>query len=493
MERIPSPSLNLALRAKALVELNRRRAPHPLVDPDPVRWIENNFWIPETSDRRIHLADYQKAALREALALDSEGNFKYSVIIWSDIKKSAKSTITAAVALWRAFQVPWGQIILVANDLKQADSRVGYYLRRAVELNPALRERAKVIMYNVTTDRRTRIESVPIDPSGEAGSNADMIVFSELWGAHQVAQNRMWTEMTLSPTKFGKSFRWIETYAGFSGESTLLEQLYDSGVTHGQRLAWAEQFTPPLEAYANQTARMFCLWNTTPRLPWQTHDYYTQEEAILAPNEFLRVHRNQWVSSSDAFINPLWWEACLDKQPPALDKNQPVILAMDAAVSGDTFGVLMLSGRQGYKNNPEIAFDARYARGWRPPEGGTINFKEIEDEIRRLCQMFNVIELAADPYQLFDMGSRLTNELIANVYFFSQATERLVADKALQDLIRDRRIRHPGYQDLTDHVTGANSKTEGDKLRIIKRSPTIKIDLAVCLSMAASRAAFWNL
>ncbi len=30
-----------------------------------------------------------------------------------------------------------------------------------------------------------------------AGGNADAVCFSELWGAHQEAQQRMWTEQTL--------------------------------------------------------------------------------------------------------------------------------------------------------------------------------------------------------------------------------------------------------------------------------------------------------
>ena len=487
-------------QAQAQLELRRRQAnpdPDPLINPDPVEWIEQHFRIPETVDKRMVLQPYQRRMLHEAL-LQENGQFKYSTVVWCDIKKSAKSTLTAAMALWRAFQVEWGQVVLVANDLKQADSRVGYYLRRGIELNPEIHRRARIVNYRITLDNHAMIESVPIDPTGEAGGGADCVIFSELWGAHQKSQMRMWTEQTLSPLKYGQSFRWVETYAGFSGESPLLEKLYQEGVKDGGLVEWAGEFEPPLETYVNKAGRLLCMWNTVARSPWQTPEYYAQESSSLTDEEFRRVHRNQWISSQDAFISKAWWEACTDMNMPPLTKDQPVILALDAAVSGDTFGVLMVSGRRGYREEKYYSdagiIDARMVLAFRPPKGGVVDFAPIEQEIRRILEERNVIELVADPYQLHDMTQRLSTELVANVYMFGQGAERLVADKALQDRIKDRRVRHDGNLDLAAHMANANAKQEGDnKLRIVKRADHLKIDLAVCLSMGADRVDFWNL
>ena len=90
-----------------------------------MNWIETEFYIPETRHDpvlhgRIGLQDYQRDALREALRKDENGNFLYSIIVWSDIKKSAKSTIAASVVLARAEQTEWGEFYIVANDLKIA-------------------------------------------------------------------------------------------------------------------------------------------------------------------------------------------------------------------------------------------------------------------------------------------------------------------------------------------------------------------------------------
>lgn len=447
---------------------------------DPVDWIQSEFYIPELNGP-IALHPYQIAVLKEAYRTDADGKYVYSVVVWGDIKKSAKSSIAAAVALERANRLYYGSIKVVANDLKQADSRVAFYMRRALELNGRLADwRVKPSGYSITTPRRTTVEAIPVDPKGEAGGNDDLIIFSELWAANQTAAQRMWTEMTLSPTKYGYSQRWVETYAGFSGESPLLEQLYESGVKEGRQL---DIGIDGLEVFANDSARMLCLWNTQPRLPWQSDDYYAQESAVLTPSEFNRVHRNQWATSESTFVPPEWWDACRGDIPEFNDKT-PVVCGMDAGVSSDTFALV------GVSRIEETTY-VRFCRVWKPPKQGKIDFGEIEYFIRNeLVNTYNVVQIAFDPHQLHDMATRLRKDSVTWMFEFKQANPRLNADKALYDVIRDRRIVHSGDPTLTEHVKNANQKSEGDidKLRIVKRSEMLKIDACVALSMANSEA-----
>ena len=471
------------------------QAENPLfINPDPVAWIEEHFHIPETRGI-IPLEPYQKAMLRKALSRDENGLFNYSTIIWSDVKKSAKSTIAAAIALWMAFQVEWGQITLVANDLKQVDSRVGFYIRRAIELNPALADVCKIIRYQISLPNHTIIESVPIDPSGEAGGNADMVVFSELWGAHQEAKKRMWAEMTLPPAKFGKSFRWVETYAGYSGESLLLENLYQQGTKKDQgayRLQ-VDGVDEDFPVFANDQIRM---WNDRGRMPWHTPEYYGQEEGVLIPNEFRRLHGNEWVSSVDVFVEKAWWNACQKDIPPSQD-NDPWIVALDAGVSGDNFAVVAVSRLPGEETHSAV----RYAKRWLPPKGGKIDFQGTKEdpgpemELRRLIEAHNVIQIAYDPYQLEDMAGRLRKEGLGWFKAFSQAKDRLIADSQLRLMIMECRVHHSGEHDLKEHVGNANAKIDPEerKIRIVKRSELLKVDLAVALSMANGECMRLNL
>lgn len=477
---------------------------------DPVSWIEREFIIPETRNDpklkgRMKLVDYQKDTIREALSKDENGLYKYSIIVWSDIKKSIKSTIAAAVNLWGTEFSEWGERYIIANDLKQADSRVAYYVRRAVQLNPRLSKKYKINGYRISAPNGSFMEAIPIDPSGEAGSNADQITFSELWGANEAAKQTMWAEMTLSPTKFGKSFRWVESYAG-DDTSKLLYSLYDLGVKQGH-LLWPDKLYPvndsepmPLELYVNENSRMLCLWNTVPRCPWQTREYYASESAVLLPSQFQRMHRNQWSSSEDTFVPMEWWRACkrkLDEWPTIDKKRQAMVIALDAGVSDDNFGLTMGC------RHPQIKDDVlmEYSQKWVPPKNGKINFQGTPENpgpelvIERLCKEYNVVEIAYDPYQLHDLATRLKQRGIAWFRPFSQAGDRLVADNQYRNMIRDRRIWHRGEPDLDEHMSNANGQADDQerKVRIVKRMENLKIDLTVCGSMMSHELMRLNL
>jgi len=401
--------------------------------------------------------------------------------------------------MWRAWSVDWGQVYAVANDLKQADSRVGYYMRRAVDLYPPFRGLIRKSNYRLEFPNHAFIESIPIDPSGEAGSNADCVVFSELWGAHEIPQQRMWSEMTTPPGKFGRAFRWVETYAGFSGESILLEMLYETGVKNGD---WIDLGFSDLPVFVNAKARMLCLWNDRPRLPWQSKEYYSEQEATLLPNEFLRIHRNQWVSSSEKFVPEEWWAQChftahgLNKHPDPVER-EPWVIGIDAGISNDHFGIV---GWTKLKDRLVL----RYVREWIPPKRGKILFSNPanpldpetpEGELRRLAKAHNVLEFAYDETQMHDLASRLRRSGVGYFRPFPQGIGTLrtpgrpISDKQFYDVIQQRRIIHDGNSVLTAHVSNADALIEGDnreRVRMVKRSDQLKIDTAVASSMSIS-------
>lgn len=449
---------------------------------NPIAWIENHFWIPETN-APIKFEAYQRQVVQEALRKQDD-SFVYSLVLYSDIKKSAKSTIAAAVCLYLAWHTPWDSVRIVANDLKQADSRTFFYIERAITLHPVLRDRCIVRRYHIELPNNTTIDAIPVDPKGEAGGGDLITCFTELWAFKHEAAKRLWSETTLSPLKFGKSIRWCESYAGFDGDSPILEALYTTGVKGGQVL---DVGVEGLELYVNQSARMLTLWNTQPRCSWQSDAYYAQESASLTPNEFERIHRNQWATSEDVFIPPDWWDACEDELP-ALLPNEMWVFALDAATSDDCFAIVGVTrrGEQVYE---------RYTRVWYPSKGGKLDFGGVdgpEAEIRRLCKQYRVAQVCYDRYQLHDMASRLTNEGVAWFEEFDQGVERLVGDKQLYDTIRDRRLTHGGNPILREHMLNANRKEVGelDKMRIVKRNQDAKIDAVVSLAMASYRARY---
>lgn len=476
----------------SLVAESLRRASGPKAltkDADPIAWMENNFYLYDTGTL-ITFEECQRVPLREALRLDAEGKFVYNTVLWSWPKKSAKSSVIAAVALWRACTHPKSSIKLISNDLKQSETRVAFYIREAIKLNPALKSTTKINSsgYTIRFANGSHIESLPIDPTGEAGGNDDLLVFSELHGWKTVAQLKMWAEMTLSPTKYGRAQRWIDTYAGYSGESPILEHLYQVGVTEGVKL-W-----PEWEVYANADAKLLATWVTRPMLPWQLgpngEAYYREEQAHLTTSEYDRMHRNQWVSSAQTFVPAPWWHACR-ADLPKWDHFQECVVAVDAGVVDDCFAIVCLS-----RHDDRVAL--RAVKVWRPTRGHKNLFADPDNPenpeypegfLRQLADLYNVIAFGYDPSQMLNLAERLMADSVGFFVPFEQGKPRLLADKQLYDTIRDRRLVHSGEPELTEHVLNANSTADSkDTLRIIKRADNLKIDACVALSMGVALA-----
>lgn len=454
----------------------------PLVYDNPADFIIHEMYIPETPGVPMTLADEQYNVLREMSSRDDAG-FKYSTWLFSMPKKSAKTTIGAGVALWQAWRFGEGEIYIIGNDLKQADNRMAQAIRYCVEHNPRMKGRVIVTTskYTIKLDNGTKIESIPVDPRGEAGMNPTGLFWTEAWGAVGSRAELLWTEAALSPTRAGESFKFIESYAGFSGESLLLERLYENIVKNGV----ASPTIPELYTAGKSIA----YWCTRRYLPWQTSEsgqaYYRQEAMEKTPQEFSRIHDNAWSTSDDVFVPPIWWTNCrVDKLPDAR-AGQGMVLGLDGGLHDDCFAVVLVSKEGDY-------VDVRECHVWYPPVGGVVDFAEVETELLRIFDQYNVEEVAYDETHVAYLVQRLEHRSFWRK--FDQFRPRAISDKLLYDLIREQRIRYADQPTLTRHILDANRKPEDEaKLRIIKRNQKVKIDAAVCLSMAAARILYYNM
>lgn len=457
------------------------------------------------------LAPHQKRIIDEALACKPDGTRKYSTVIYSAPKKSGKSAIASAVTLYFAHHNPDSHIYCLANDGKQSADRIYEPIYKNFRLH---RQRGGIFAdvspnkTEVTLPNNTRIEAVPCDAAGEAGAQPLFIVYSELWGFDTEGKKRLFSEMTIPPTLYGHAMRWIESYAGFTGVSELLEGLYQTGVINGTPHPKFKDLRSSLSdngdyvVFTNEAAGIFCYWDHEPRMLWQSQDYYSQEAAVLSAPEFARIHRNQWVSPVDAFIQPTMWEAVKKDLPPLIDKHTPVVLGVDGAISNDYAAIVGVT--RDPDDDTQIA--VRFCYIFTPTKsGGNIKISEtVEPKIRELCERFHVVCVAYDAYQLQDMAQRLRKDGTAWMYQFSQGADRAIADKALYDRVLNRTLWWDDDGDglpslgsnvpsLYQHVTQAGAKVLNGKLRLEKLSDNSKIDAAVALSMAAYQAMQLNI
>lgn len=464
---------------------DEREALQALLDSDPVCWMEKNFYIPDPRDPitgqqlppgpiRIH--PVQKKILRAALTKRND-RFQYATIVYSTIKKSGKTRIAAGVAAWfAATQGAMNEIYCLANDGKQSADRILSAIKQAVLLNPKLRESWKVTQTAIRLPNGTFIEAIPCDPKGSAGANPGLTVWSEMWGFSNIHKERLWSEMTIPPTRWGRAFRWVESYAGYVGESNVLYDLYDVGKENGRRhRAFLDPRGPPI--YYNEPAKQFTYWDegdVARRMPWQLGPdgaaYYLEEATTLMPSEFDRIHRNMWIEPIDKAIPIEWWDACMGPVPP-LGPRTPIVVAVDASVSGDCSAMVAISRHPSKKLQDKHTM-VRMFRAWEPPAGGKIDLTEtIETTLLRWISEYNVVEVAYDEYQLHKMMTDLRKKKIVKLFQFSQQSPRAHADKQLCDMIRQREIHHDGNAKLRTHVDNAAAKTTGEKYRFVKMEP----------------------
>lgn len=204
----------------------------------------------------------------------------------------------------------------------------------------------------------------------------------------------------------------------------------------------------------------------------------------LTGARYSRLRLGEWVvgDEDEAFLPSLaLWDACREDAPP-LTPRDPCVLALDGAVSGDTFAAVLVSRDP---RDPTRVLE-RLTRAW-VPAGASLDYGAIEAEIRGWLRQYNIVLVTYDPYQLHYMAERLGDTVWCDP--FGQMGPRLEADRLLLDLITHRRIGHAGTPVLREHLANADRKVDPDgrRLRIVKRQPHLKIDAAVCLSMAAAR------
>ena len=233
-------------------------------------------------------------------------------------------------------------------------------------------------------------------------------------------------------------------------------------------------------------------------LPWTAHPdrdaaWYAATEADAISSAH---HRQEYpatpteafdASGAERFLPSMhWWDTCQTPLPP-LDARTPLVLACDAAYASDTFAAVAVSAHPDPERKGDLA--VRWVRCWVPPKvkDGELDLTEIENELRDFIKTHRILQVCYDVYQLKQMMQTLGR--IVWCVEFSQGSDRLVADKKLLDMIQMRKIVHDGDVTLRAHINNADREIHGEgKMRIVKRTGSLKVDAAVALSMCAARA-----
>lgn len=452
---------------------------------DPVAFIDEHILLSELG-RPFQLADHQRAILRLAFAFDDAGRLPWDTIIYSCPKKSGKTTINAAVALWWALCVESpNEIPVVANDLEQAQSRVFKAVAGLLKHNPHISVSAEVQASRILFANGTEIRAIASDYRGEAGGNHGLTSWDELWAYSTESSTRLWEELTPVPTRLN-SIRFVSTYAGWENESKLLWDLYLKGIgPEEHRDGQGVKLHSDLPIYANHAARLFVYWDHEPRMPWQTPAYYAGQRKSLRPNTYVRLHENRWAVAEAIFITPEgMFDPCVD---PALapllpSQDHALYVGVDAGIKHDSASVVAV-----YREENRILLATH--RIWKPSPQHPLDIEgTIEAYLRELWRHYFVEKILCDPYQLHRTITTLKQAGLP-IEEYPQTVPNLTRlGQGLYDLFTGKNLRLYPAPDIRDHALNTVAIESARGWRIAKEKSTKKIDSIVALGMACVAA-----
>jgi phage terminase large subunit-like protein len=236
-------------------------------------------------------------------------------------------------------------------------------------------------------------------------------------------------------------------------------------------------------------------------MPWQTADYYMQEAETLTEPEFRRIHRNEWVDSEETAIPLEAWDACRGDLPP-VDPSEPLVIALDASVSGDYTALVVASPHPADKGKDSYRSAIRSVETWKPPKGKKIDYNHtLLPSLVNWCTKYNVVCVVYDPFQLEHLAN--TQRVVLGQWFaeFPQGKGsrsrpgRLIGDKAFYDMVITKKVVHGGDPTLRRHVRNAAGRSTGvrEHLRFVKKADYLKIDALVAAAMACFEVQRLNL
>jgi phage terminase large subunit-like protein len=442
----------------------------------PLSFITEILRDPETGKPFV-LLDAERAFLEHAYQTDDSGRLVYPEQLYGAPKKSGKTGFAAMHLLTTTlvFGGRFAEGYAIANDFEQAQGRVFQAVRRICEVSPHLRRECNITASRIEFPQTGAvIQAIGADYVGSAGANPVISSFDELWGYTSERSRRLWDEMVPSPVR-RISARLVTTYAGFEGESTLLEELYKRGLAQPQA---------GTDLHTGDGLLMF--WSHVPVAPWQTEAWLTEMRRSLRPNQYLRMIENRFVTTESSFIDMLWWDACVNPvaTPLAVDTMLPVWIGVDASVKRDSTAIVVVTFDWTAQRVVLVGH-----RIFQPSAKEPLDFEAtVERTLRDLVRRFAVRGVFYDPYQMAAVAQRLQAAGVPMREFPQTVGNLTEIGSNLYELIKGRGLVVYPDADVRLAISRAIAIETPRGWRITKEKAAHKIDVVVALAMAAHAA-----
>lgn len=414
-------------------------------------------------------------------SLDRKGHRKYKRALFGIPRWNGKSEITALLHLYHMFAEPvYGGEQYAFATTKQQAAIIFDTAKRMINADPLLRAACKVYRNVIeVTETGCIFRSLPFDADTSQGFHPSFASGDEI----HVMKNMEMVESMVTGMVGREEGLFVAITTAAAREGGTLDQLRELWSNDPQAYIYWQGAKPTDDPHDPK------VWRKANPASWITLDMLKSQYHALPLPVFERLHLNLTPTTGDnaRAFNPKAWELCADQ--PIIDRDKPCVIGVDAAPRRDkTAVVLDQRDENGYHNIRSWSFEA-------DPEAGLLDFDELKEVLRGLCQDYNVARIVVDPAHLFAIMDELSREGLPVEDFPQHASRMIPASMNLYDLIQLGRIRHGGDPKLTKHVLNAGAKEiPPSGWRLTKVTKDEHIDAAVALAMAAQIAeSEWSL
>ena len=396
---------------------------------NPISWIEECLHDPETG-RAFVLTEAERNFLSFAFKLTADSQLLYPELVFGAIKKSGKTTLAAIIMLTMIllFGGRFSEGYCLANDSEQAQSRVFAIIKRIIAASPLLKPEAKITADKIIFPKffDATIISLASDAASAAGGNPTISCFDEGWGYQSERARRLFDEMVISPAR-KISCRLSVSYAGWSNESLMLEELYKRGMQ-----------LPKSGHHLRAAPGMLFAWHHLPISPWQDEAWLEQMRRDLRPSQYLRMIENRWITSK-ARSSRRWLMTAASIPTPRRStpiRMLPINLGIDASTKHDQSAVVATCFDKKSKQARLVTH-----RTFQPTPTEPLNFKDtIERTVLDLSKRFKVRRVLYDPYQMAATAQELTKAGVKMEEYPQSSPNLTQASQNLWELINSQAL-----------------------------------------------------
>lgn len=438
------------------------------------------------------LRPWQRDLLGNLYARRPDGRYRHRVALIGMPRKNGKSTIgSAGVALFRLFLGPTGgEVYSAAADREQARIVFGA-ARRMVEASPELMESCKLFKDAIEIPATGSVyRCLSAEAYTKEGLNPHAVIFDEV---HAQPSRELWDVFSLAMAARPDSMLIGITTAGVKADTTGQDSIAYSLYQYGSKVAAGE---------VEDSSLFMAWWQASPDSDWRAEDTWRVANPgfgdLQDPEDFAAAARrtpeaefrtkrlNLFVSSQQAWLPSGTW-AELEHADPPDGPEVPVVLGFDGSFSGDASVIVGVT----IEETPRVFLVRAWEKQPTDRDDWRVDISEVEAEILKACQRWQVVEVACDPYRWQRSMEALEAAGVPITEFASSSPARMVpACAKFYDAVLGEKIQHDHNPLLERHLTNCVLKVDRLGPRVVKehKSSPRKIDAAVASIIAFDRA-----